>query len=242
MREYRYEGEGSDPLNIRDLYTVFNNYRMWKYLLGMLVTLNKTELSHYKILEPGCGGGNKLRLLMEFRAQTANCFGFDLSERAVKHAKDISPQTMNFHLASALDIPLKDKTFDLIICSLLFDCFKDTDDIRRISGELRRVIKDDGVLLVVEITELFPKLHTTLGEEFVSDFRFFDRSKNELENILFKDFTIFRRANLFSTTQYKVQDGKGERWIDIADLPFVDKGLDDESVPCGYCLYSFLPN
>ena len=78
QNSYIYEGEKDHPLYMLDLYNAFNSYRTWKFIMAILIEMEKTKLSEYKILEPGCGGGGKLRYLLNYRAKPYNCFGFDL--------------------------------------------------------------------------------------------------------------------------------------------------------------------
>ena len=54
---------------------------------------------------------------------------------------------------------------------LSLGCFKEDGEIQSISREVRRVIKHDGVLFVVDITEDFPKIYSP---DFSKGFRWFD--------------------------------------------------------------------
>ena len=217
---------------------MFNDYRLWKYFIATLLILGKTDISEYRILEAGIGGNIRLNFLVENGAKAANCFGFDIKKRAIDAAQSVSPVNMNFQVASVMETPFKDNTFDLVICSGLFSCFQDTSDIKNVSQELKRVIKNDGVLMISDITEHYPKYS---NKRHGRHFKYFDTKKNEMETLLSDEFSIFRRANTFLMEHYTILNGAKERVAEIADLPLIDKGMDDDEIPCAYCLYSFLP-
>lgn len=188
MVTFEYAQDGSKPLNALDLYRLFNNYRVRKYIIGILLNLNKTQLSDYKILEPGCGGGDKLRFFTELRVKPENCYGLDISERAINLSKSLSPSTMNFQVGSVFDMPFEKNTFDIISCSGLFGCFNDDNDIRKISMEFKRVIKDNGVLFVLDINENFNITYGNCEAVMQKKLRSFDSKKGELEHLLSDEF------------------------------------------------------
>ncbi len=237
MKTFNYVQEGNTPLVLDDLYRLLNNYRVWKYIIGMLLMLNKTQLSDYKILEPGCGGGDKLRSFTELRARPGNCYGFDVSQKSIALCKSLSPDTMNFQVGSIMEIPFGDNVFDIVLCSNVFNCFPADTDIKMISEELRRVIRDNGVLLVLDINEHFSELAASNKAIKAKGLRGFDTAKNELESLLSSEFTLFRRINAFVADYYTV----GNRIADIADLPAIDQAMDQGSFRCAYNLYSFTP-
>ncbi|MBT8491223.1 MAG: class I SAM-dependent methyltransferase [Deltaproteobacteria bacterium] len=239
MPTYFYEKEDNHhTITIDTFYGVFNNYRLWKYFIAMLLTLGKTNISEYRILEAGIGGNIKLNYLVEIGAKAANCFGFDINKRAIDVAASVSPENMNFQVASVMETPFKNNTFDLVICSGLFCCFKDTSDIKNVSQELRRIMKHNGVLMISDITERFPNYS---NERHARHFKFFDTTKDEMEFLLSDEFSIFRRVNTFLSERYHIIEDTGKRDADIAELPLIDKGMDAGTIPCAYCLYSFLP-
>ena len=235
MHQFVYPTRGENPLSIEDFHRTFNSYRVWKYMIDMLLSLKKTELARYWILEPGCGDGSKLRFMTEMRARPHRCVGFDISSQAIESCRDLSPSIMHFQIASALDMAFADGTFDIVICSALFGCFMETSDIQKISREVRRVMKDDGILLVVGLTEDFPKIYTA---DFVArGFRWFDTQKDELEGLLSGEFSRVQRRKVFGCDRYSANG----RFIEAVDLPAVEIAIDQKGGPAAYCLYSFVP-
>jgi|GEM_PF-2612892 SAM-dependent methyltransferase len=239
MKEFLYAQGTTDPLSLHDLYRVFNNYRVWKNIIGLLMMLGKTRLPEYKILEPGCAGGDRLRFFTNLRVRPENCFGFDISEKAIGICKSLSPVSMNFQVGSILDIPHEDNKFDIIFCSNVLGCFNADNDVVKISRELRRVIKKDGVLLIIDMNELYFQYYKDSKVVMDKELRCFDTSKSELEGLLTGEFTQFRRVNVFRGELYVMQDGS---YADINHLPLIDNGIDQGTVPCVYTLYAFVTN
>lgn len=235
MATFEYTQDGSCPLSGIDIYKLFNNYRLCKYIMAILVNLNKTELSEYKILEPGCGGGEKLRFFTELRAKPGNCYGFDISEKAINLCKSLSPNTMNFQVGSVFDMSFGNNTFDIIICSGFLDCFNDDNDIKRISKILNEVIKDDGILFVIDINENFVMNEVALERRL----RSFNSKKGELEQLLSGEFNSFHKMYIFGAEIYKKNDGT---LAQILDLPTLDNLMDLQDSSCAYSLWTFLKN
>ncbi len=236
MVTFTYGHEESRSLDAIDLYRCFNNYRIWKYIIAALLVLNKTQLSEYKILEPGCGGGEKLRFLTELRAKPENCYGLDTSKRAIDLCKYLSPSTMNFQVGSVFDLAFENNTFDIIICSGLFCCFNDDNDIKRISKALKRVIKDDGIFFIVDINENFPIIYEKIEVTMQKKLRYFDCKKGELEHLLSNDFDLFRQSYIFGQEGYYVSGD----FAQLVHLPLIDNKMDREEYVCAYSLWSFL--
>lgn len=123
MQTYVHGFEEQQPLSSVDFFRQFNNNRIYKNIIGTLLKLNKTDVKDYKVLEPGCGPGNKLRFFTDIG------------------------------VASALDMPYEDDSFDIILCSGLLACFDKDEDFVKFTGELKRLLKKDGVLFIVDINE-----------------------------------------------------------------------------------------
>jgi 2-polyprenyl-6-hydroxyphenyl methylase/3-demethylubiquinone-9 3-methyltransferase len=103
------------------------------YKLGSLDGLN--------ILDIGCGGG----LLAEhFAKQGAAVTGIDLSENAIKTARDHAAAgglSIRYEVGKAENLPAKDGEFDAVVCA---DCLEHVDDLEKVIREISRVLKEDG--------------------------------------------------------------------------------------------------
>lgn len=237
--------EKTGNLTVGDIYGLFNNYRVWRYLIGMLMMLGKVELSSCRILDACCGTGGNLNFFTRLRANPKNCHGFDSNEEVIALCKSLNPSSMNFWVGSPFDIPHEKDTFDIILCMNFLSRFQNDADVRRISEELRRVMRPDGVLLVLDPNEFFPNVcNGAEYERFRKDKRMFNTAKGEMEILLSPRFALFKRVNAFSSDIYYITHKYAvspHHPADIADISLLDQAMDLGWYPCGYTLYSFTP-
>jgi SAM-dependent methyltransferase len=86
----------------------------------------------------GCGSNRDLTILSNDR----EAFAFDLSFEAVRK---VSMNSISLFTADALQIPVSENSFDVIVCS---EVLEHIPDIRSAIKEFRRVIKPGGILVV----------------------------------------------------------------------------------------------
>jgi len=98
------------------------------------------------ILEVGCGKGRLSRIIKE---RGAHIYGIDISEKLLRDAAPIQPS--HFLKAEAYNIPFKNKTFDGVV---LLEVIEHLPELDKTIQELRRVIKKDGVLIIVDRNKL----------------------------------------------------------------------------------------
>jgi SAM-dependent methyltransferase len=102
-------------------------------------TLDSLELaSPLRILDAGCGSGRTLDELADY----GDACGVDLSPAAVDATRSRGHEA---YLGAVGDLPFADASFDLVTC---LDVIEHTRDDRRTLGELRRVTRAGGALLV----------------------------------------------------------------------------------------------
>lgn len=101
------------------------------------------EKNHIKkILDTGCAKGFYIKALKKYKKQFASwdleLHGIDISEYAINNA---DPEAVaNVMLGNVLDIPFKDKYFDLVLCKdtiehvSLYDADKAIDELCRVSA------------------------------------------------------------------------------------------------------------
>ena len=94
-----------------------------------------------KILDMGCGYGG---LLLEFGRQNKNIdlYGIDISKKAVDYCKKLG---INADIENADSMPYPDKTFDLVVMSLVIEHVIDQE---KALNEVYRILKDSGRLLL----------------------------------------------------------------------------------------------
>ena len=108
------------------------------YLLHRWKRQNKSDF-----LDLGCGLGRHTIL---FAQNDFNTYAFDLSEEAVKRTKDWANKLnlkIDYKIGDMLELPYKNETFDCILCRNVIS-HTDTNGMRKIVEELKRVLKSDG--------------------------------------------------------------------------------------------------
>ena len=183
MTHYNYINE-TGPLSGTDISRQFNSYRVIQATYDILVKLNKTGISQYKVLEPGCGSGDKLRAFVEMGARPENCHGLDLSERGIELARYLSPPSMDFQVGDALNIPFEDQTFDIIFASGLFGCFSDDTKVVELGAELHRLLKPDGVLILCDLSHHYADFYRNNEVMMAKGVRGYNGETKELEGLL----------------------------------------------------------
>lgn len=122
----------------------------WGYLNLILEIAG--DISGKKVLDAGCGDG---RFSAELTKQGADVTGVDLSEKALNFAK-IFLSNGNFLQAGIESLPFPDKIFDFIFFIETLEHIP-PENIPAVIAELKRVLKDDGTVLISTPSMLIPK-------------------------------------------------------------------------------------
>src|SRR5262249_32074695 len=96
-------------------------------------------------LDVGCGEGRFCRLLRQISIQA---IGIDPTGALIERARQRDPDGQ-YQLGKAEELEFEDGRFDLVVSYLTLI---DIADFRAAIGEMTRVLKDGGVLLVANIT------------------------------------------------------------------------------------------
>jgi SAM-dependent methyltransferase len=91
----------------------------------------------------GCGEGHNTRLLAD---RGARMTAVDISERFIAHARQaeaVDPKRIDYRVASAVDLPFAEATFDF---ATAFMSFMDVPETDRVLSEAYRVLKPGGFL------------------------------------------------------------------------------------------------
>jgi len=94
-------------------------------------------------LDIGCGEGSNTRLVAERGARMA---ALDVAERFVGHAKaseNVGPAGIDYLVASGVETPFRDETFDF---ATAFMSFMDIPETDRVIAEAFRILKHGGFL------------------------------------------------------------------------------------------------
>ena len=114
----------------------------------------KENISGNTILDAGCGTGKFTNTLEEISNQY---IGIDLSNYQLAKARQKSKKiNSKFIQANLSHIPLKDQSVDVIVSTWVLGTIKDLEERNKCIAELKRVLKKDGKIILVE--------NDTLGE------------------------------------------------------------------------------
>ena len=105
-----------------------------------------------KILDMGCGNGVNLPIANIF--PFIEYHGLDYAEKTLENARKEYPRVI-FHLEDAFNTSFKDKTFDMIILSNVLVIHKEEEDRVNLLKEVTRILKDDGVFVLIVWKESF---------------------------------------------------------------------------------------
>lgn len=108
-----------------------------------------------KVLDIGCGPGRLVLAACERAGESGEAHGIDPSAEMVALAARKAARaglSARFARAAAEDLPFDDRYFDAVTSSLVIHHLRGDDLKRRAFGEMRRVLKDGGRLLVVDFT------------------------------------------------------------------------------------------
>ncbi len=125
-----------------DLDKFYNHpNRLFRYIENKRIEklLEAAELnSECETLEIGCGAGHILE-----RINTGKLTGIDISEIQIKRAYKRLNNKAVLIKAPGENLPFENKSFDRLICTEVFEHVLDPEKILR---EMRRVLKDDGII------------------------------------------------------------------------------------------------
>ena len=108
------------------------------YLLNRWKSLGKNNF-----LDLGCGIG---RHTIMFGSYDFNVFAFDISEEAIERTKEWALKeglTIDYKIGDMLCLPYEDNSMDAILCRNVIS-HSDTNGVKQIISEIKRVLKDDG--------------------------------------------------------------------------------------------------
>lgn len=128
---------------VYDFYSGFYDFLYTPFLIPTLKkSINEIRLNHnMKILDIGVGTGAALKYI----PSNISVSGIDISPGMLKRAKrKFSNDT--FIIMDALNLAFKDKSFDAVIAAYVLTVVPDP---RKMLEEIKRVLKDDGRVLII---------------------------------------------------------------------------------------------
>jgi len=110
-----------------------------------------------KILDLGCGTGIYTKIL---KKRGAKVYGVDISPEMIEIAKR-EVKGVEFKVGSAVDLPYKSGTFDMVLASLVIHYFPSLD---KAFSEIRRVLKKDGIFIFSSDNPVVAATHRMRGK------------------------------------------------------------------------------
>ena len=135
---------------------LFMTQRREAQLLALLRKHGISNLHELKILEIGCGRGTRLFDWVRWGANAENLYGLDLMPELIDEAKKLMPHS-HFFVGSAGDVGFEDHSFDIVVQFTVFTSIKDAGLKAQIAGQMRRLIKKDGLILWYDFRYNNPK-------------------------------------------------------------------------------------
>jgi SAM-dependent methyltransferase len=152
-----------------------------------------------RVLDAGAGEGYGVAMIGA--AGAASVVGVDIDDEAVAHAKET--YGAEFIQGDITALPFPDKSFDLVVC---FETIEHVSDPATALMEFRRVLSDDGLLII----------STPNRDEYLVENEFHEReySPEEFDGLLSDQFRL--RTRLYQ-----------QNWLLSAILDEPQLGLDD---------------
>lgn len=174
------------------------------------------DIRNKKVLEVGCGKGRISRI---FKSMGADVYGIDLSEKLLQDAKTVRPHY--FVKASAGQIPFKSGSFDVVV---LLEVLEHIPQPTVVFEELSRVLKNDGLLIIVDRNKFSLNNRRFLVPNMV--IKRYHELKNEWmypRNFPFREIWFnpryickcFNRYFITAGYDYIISDGERKKWWHI---------------------------
>jgi len=172
------------------------------------------------VLDVGCGTGRALRRLAAI-VDSGRLAGVDLSEKMIEEAVDKAGgiDNLEYHVASADDLPFDHGTFDYVTS---MNSFHHYPDQRKALGEMIRVLKNQGSVYIADMTgHILPcpiagnKIWNMIERPFAPQVNALSR----------RDFRkLFQDAGLADVRQLPASQAfrrAGRYWLGAAALQFI---------------------
>jgi SAM-dependent methyltransferase len=191
-----------------------------------------------RVLDAGAGEGYGVAMMRA--AGAASIVGVDIDDDAVAHARET--YGAEFIKGDIAALPYPDKSFDLVVC---FETIEHVSDPTKALTEVRRVLTDDGLLII----------STPNRDEYLVENEFHEReySPEEFDGLLSEQFRMRTRlyqqnwllSAILDEAQLRLDDGETLLDLELSKLSGLAAGKelysvvvcggpkDDQPVPVG---------
>ena len=187
---------------------IFDNMRKPKGKLGQiqLKSMNKEHtpialwgLKHLNItdkdiiLDVGCGGGININRMAK---NARKVYGVDYSDESVRVSKEVNKNYINHGKVEIVKgdvqtLPFEDETFDIVTA---FETVYFWPNLEKCFGEVKRVLKQDGIFLIGMESNGSDNLMMKLSEKFINMTLYNDKQLTEfLKNNDYSEITVYLR-------------------------------------------------
>ena len=172
----------------------------WYQLIMKMLLSSIDEFKGKEVLEVGCGIGG---FCINVAKRGAKVVGVDVASIAVHEGKDLAKQLsvqklVDFIIADAHHLPLKDKTREIVVCS---ETLEHVSNYKKAFSELVRVTQKSGYLCLT-----VPNLLSTLFFEYIV-LRLIGQPQYVKKHVCVEKediFHIFKLRNLLNREDLKV--------------------------------------
>ena len=135
-RGYQYDFSATSPY----VYDTDNRERKARTMVAVLEDFLPLQLENYRLLNVGGSAG----IIDNYLANHfSSVVGIDIDEPAIKHAsKSFTRNNLEFQVADALDLPFENNSFDVVICSHVYE---HVPDPQQMFSEIHRVLMKGGI-------------------------------------------------------------------------------------------------
>jgi SAM-dependent methyltransferase len=134
-----------DPL--RAVNVAFRQEKLRHVATLLLGWLAGEQLSEKTILEIGCGNGSNLLELMLLGASPELITANELLELRLLDARSRLPPSVTILGGNALDLPIAENTFDLVLQSTVFSSILDSDFQKQLAVHMMQMLRPGGAVL-----------------------------------------------------------------------------------------------
>lgn len=147
FKEY-YLRKGEDRNDIlTNAGVLFQTLALQKSVIEALRTLPVSR--HWKILDVGCGAGSSFPQFLGFGFHPSCLYGIDVIRERTQEGKQQFPN-IDFTCADASQMGYESNFFDMVMESTMFMQLTDDDHAKRIAGEMLRVVKPSGYVMLID--------------------------------------------------------------------------------------------
>ena len=150
----RAVGDRYDPLRPEVLHARQERERA---LVSLLTRHVRRPMAQLDVREVGCGGGDNLLEWIRLGCDPARLFGKELLPERAAAARLRLPAGVGLHQGDALQLPLPDASFDIVLQHTVFSSILDDTFQARLAARMWRWLRPGGAVVWYDFTVDNPK-------------------------------------------------------------------------------------